>query len=152
MSRLITAKNVFLHVKAQNVDEVLAFLSQKAKELGYASDDQEVLRSFKEREALDSTGMADGFALPHAKTDAISEEAVLVAKLDNDVDWKTRDKVPIRVAIAILTPGKFIGTKHLVVLSKIASMLMGKSTRDQIINSGDPDEIAKIISDVIDEN
>ena len=66
MSSYINSAHVFLDVPAATVDEVFAFLSDKAIELGISDDRDAVLEAFKAREALGSTGMTGGFAIPHA--------------------------------------------------------------------------------------
>lgn len=149
MSDMIASTNVFLNVEAKSVDDVLEFLSGKAVELGYADDKAAVLASFKHREELGSTGMADGFAIPHAKDDAIKHPGILVAKLAGDVAWKSTDDVPVTTAIGLLMPGAEAGTTHLLVLAKVSSMLMHEDARKKIAESDDPAAIAAVIADAV---
>lgn len=146
MSDMIAPANVFLNVEASSVDDVLKFLANKAVELGYADDAEAVLAAFKHREELGSTGMADGFAIPHAKDDAIKHPGILVAKLANDVAWKSTDDVPVTTAIGLLMPGAEAGTTHLIVLAKVSSMLMHEDLRAKLSGSDDPQAIADTIA------
>ncbi len=149
MSEMITPANVFLNVEASSVDDVLKFLAGKAVELGYADDADAVLASFKHREELGSTGMADGFAIPHAKDDAIKKPGILVAKLAGDVSWKSTDDVPVTTAIGLVMPGAEAGTTHLVVLAKVSSMLMHEDARARISESDDPAAIAATVAEYV---
>ena len=61
------------------------------------------MNAFLAREAEGTTGMMEGFAIPHAKSDAITEAAVIVVKDESGVTgWDTMDGAPVNVAIALL--------------------------------------------------
>ena len=147
MSETVTASHVFLGNTATSVDEVLLFLSEKAVELGITDDVESTLEAFKNREAEGTTGMMEGFAIPHAKSDAITEAAVIVVKDDSGVTgWDTMDGAPVNVAIALLIPGAQAGTTHLKILSKVAEALMDEGFRATVKGSTDAAEIAKTIN------
>ena len=147
MSETVTASHVFLGNTASSVDEVLQFLSEKAVELGVTDDAEATLEAFKNREAEGTTGMMEGFAIPHAKSDAITEAAVIVVKDESGVTgWDTMDGAPVNVAIALLIPGAQAGTTHLKILSKVAEALMDEDFRATVKGSTDAAEIAKTIN------
>mgnify|MGYP003180814092 FL=1 len=147
MSETVTASHVFLGNTASSVDEVLQFLSEKAVEIGVTDDAEATLEAFKNREAEGTTGMMEGFAIPHAKSDAITEAAVIVVKDESGVTgWDTMDGAPVNVAIALLIPGAQAGTTHLKILSKVAEALMDEDFRATVKGSTDAAEIAKTIN------
>ena len=146
MSEFVKADYVFIDAAATTKDEALEFLSDKALELGITDDREATLAAFKEREAEGTTGMMGGFAIPHAKSDAIKDAAVFVAKFDNDVAWDSMDGKPIKVAIALLVPGGEAGTTHLQLLSKVAVMLMDEGFRSETLAATGADEIAARIN------
>lgn len=150
MADLLSKESVFFDNPSATVDEVLEFLSQKAVELGLAGDKTQLLEAFKARESQGSTGMVGGFALPHAKSAAVSHDAVMVVKFAHELDWKSMDNKPIKAAIAILTPADSAGA-HLAVLAKIAAMLMQPAFCETILTSQDADEIVRAINDRINE-
>ncbi|MBP3884449.1 MAG: PTS sugar transporter subunit IIA [Olsenella sp.] len=146
MSEFLEASHVFLDNPAANVDEALDFISEKAVELGIADDKQATLDAFKAREAEGTTGMMEGFAIPHAKGDAIKKVAVMVVKFSGDVEWETMDKKPVKVAIALLVPGGEVPATHLQLLSKVAVMLMDESFRSETVADADASSIAERIN------
>ncbi len=146
MSDLVTASQVFVDCRAKSVDDVLAFFSQKACELGYVEDMSTVFSAFKAREAEGTTGMTGGFAIPHAKTSAVKEAVVLVAKLAEDVEWPSMDDVPVKFAIALLIPAEQAGTTHLRLLSKVAVMLMDANKREELLGEDDPAKLAVMVN------
>lgn len=147
MSEFIEASHVFLDSPAQDVGQALDFLSPKAVELGIASDKQEVKKAFEERESEGTTGMLDGFAIPHAKCDAIHKASVIIVKFANDMAWESLDGKPIKVAISLLVPSAEAGTTHIQLLSKVAVMLMDENFRKQVLASSDKQAIASLINE-----
>lgn len=143
----VKVENVFVAEDFASRDEALSFVSNQAVKAGIAGDADAVMNAFLAREAEGTTGMMEGFAIPHAKSDAITEAAVIVVKDDSGVTgWDTMDGAPVNVAIALLIPGAQAGTTHLKILSKVAEALMDEDFRATVKGSTDAAEIAKTIN------
>ena len=143
----VKVENVFVAENFASRDEALSFVSNQAVKAGLADDADAVMNAFLAREAEGTTGMMEGFAIPHAKSDAITEAAVIVVKDDSGVTgWDTMDGAPVNVAIALLIPGAQAGTTHLKILSKVAEALMDEDFRATVKGSTDAAEIAKTIN------
>lgn len=143
----VKVENVFVAENFASRDEALSFVSNQAVKAGVADDADAVMNAFLAREAEGSTGMMEGFAIPHAKSDAITDAAVIVVKDDSGVTgWDTMDGVSVNVAIALLIPGAQAGTTHLKILSKVAEALMDEGFRATVKGSTDAAEIAKTIN------
>lgn len=143
----VKVENVFVAENFASRDEALSFVSNQAVKAGIASDADAVMNAFLAREAEGTTGMMEGFAIPHAKSDAITEAAVIVVKDESGVTgWDTMDGAPVNVAIALLIPGAQAGTTHLKILSKVAEALMDEDFRATVKGSTDAAEIAKTIN------
>ncbi|MGO5289725.1 fructose-specific PTS transporter subunit EIIC [Collinsella sp. LCP21S3_C7] len=146
-SDFVKVENVFVAEDFASRDEALSFVSNQAVKAGIADDADAVMNAFLAREAEGTTGMMEGFAIPHAKSDAITEAAVIVVKDDSGVTgWDTMDGAPVNVAIALLIPGAQAGTAHLKILSKVAEALMDEGFRATVKGSTDAAEIAKTIN------
>ena len=146
-SDFVKVENVFVAEDFASRDEALSFVSNQAVKAGIASDADAVMNAFLAREAEGTTGMMEGFAIPHAKSDAITEAAVIVVKDESGVTgWDTMDGAPVNVAIALLIPGAQAGTTHLKILSKVAEALMDEDFRATVKGSTDAAEIAKTIN------
>ena len=143
----VKVENVFVAEDFASRDEALSFVSNQAVKAGLAGDADAVMNAFLAREAEGTTGMMEGFAIPHAKSDAITEAAVIVVKDESGVTgWDTMDGAPVNVAIALLIPGAQAGTTHLKILSKVAEALMDEDFRATVKGSTDAAEIAKTIN------
>ena len=65
---MIHQNAIFFNRELNSQDEVFHFLSKKSIELGIATNEESVYKGFIEREQQGTTGMMDGFAIPHTKS------------------------------------------------------------------------------------
>ena len=63
----IQEQNIFLNQIGQTQNDIFEFLAKKTVDLTIADNQKEVLEKLIERENEGTTGMMDGFAIPHAK-------------------------------------------------------------------------------------
>lgn len=117
-------------------------------EAGIANDSDALLAAFLKRESEGTTGMVDGYAIPHAKTDAVVRPAVVVLKAaDGVAAWDTMDGAPVTCAIALLVPESQAGTAHLQILSKVATALTDDVFRAACKAEDDPAKVAGLINE-----
>ena len=83
-----------------------AILTEIARKAGAAfSLDEGLIRSaLEKREALGSTGIGDGIAIPHARLDEIVRPLGLLARLRNPVDFDAVDERPVDLVVLLLLP------------------------------------------------
>lgn len=151
MSNFVTAESVFVGQDIASRDEMLRFIADQAAKLGIATDANTVYQAFVAREEMGETGMTDGFAVPHAKSEAISRAAALVVKNTCPIEWPSFDDKPIVVAIALMVPEGEEGTAHIRLLSKTAVLLMKDDFKRLIHGTDDAAEIAAAINAGLDE-
>lgn len=144
----VKASNVFCDQKVDDRDAALKFISDNAVAAGIADDADALLAAFLKREAEGTTGMVDGFAIPHAKTDAVKQASVMVLKAPEGVPgWDTMDEAPVTCAIALLVPEAEAGTSHLQILSKVAMALTDDDFRAACKDATDPAAVASLINE-----
>lgn len=147
MNDFVKPSQVLLDLTCTTKDEVLQLLSEKAAELGITDDAAAVKAAFDAREEEGSTGMMDGFAVPHAKTDAIKEAAVIVVRFAAPIaDWESIDNSEITCGIALLVPDAEAGSTHITLLAQIARALMDEGFRDTIRSASEPSEVSELIN------
>ena len=93
------------------------------------------------REAMYSTGLGYGFAVPHCKTDAVSGPALAVLKLRQPVEWGSMDGRPVEVLMLLAVPLSETagggGTGHMKVFAKLARKLMHEEFRAKMMDAVD---------------
>ena len=151
MSDFVKKENVFVGQSAPDRLSVLRFIAERAADLGVTDDADAVYKAFLEREDMGETGMTDGFAVPHAKSDAIREAAVIVFKNDHPVEWPSFDEKPVDIAISLLVPEGEAGTTHIRLLSKTAVLLMRDEFKGLVRGTDDRQAIADAINAGIEE-
>ena len=143
----VKEENIFLGQDFASRDDALSFISNEAVKRGIADDADALMQAFLTRESEGTTGMMDGFAIPHAKCDAVKTPSVIVVKDDSGVaDWDTMDQAPVNVAIALLIPESQAGTTHLKLLSKVAEALMDEGFRATVKSATEPSQVLDAIS------
>lgn len=144
----VKASNVFCDQKVDDRDAALKFISDNAVAAGIADDADALLVAFLKREEEGTTGMVDGFAIPHAKTDAVKQASVMVLKAPEGVPgWDTMDEAPVTCAIALLVPEAEAGTSHLQILSKVAMALTDDDFRAACKDATDSAAVASLINE-----
>ena len=143
----VKEENIFLGQDFASRDDVLSFISNEAVKRGIADDADALMQAFLTRESEGTTGMMDGFAIPHAKCDAVKTPSVIVVKDDSGVaDWDTMDQAPVNVAIALLIPESQAGTTHLKLLSKVAEALMDEGFRASVKDATEASQVLDAIN------
>ena len=80
-----------LHAHAENKEEVLTLLANRLKEAGYIDDVEGFKKDIYLRESEGTTGIGNYIAIPHGKSDSVSQVGIAIAKLDHEIEWETLD-------------------------------------------------------------
>jgi len=86
---------------------------------------------FLEREQLSSTGIGNGFALPHARTAGIDQAYGCLLKLSAPISFDAIDNIPIDLVFALVVPEEATD-EHLKILASIAQMFSDEATCNAI--------------------
>ena len=143
---LINEQLIMLDLPATTKEEAIELLSQRAKEVGRVSDATGYKEAVIAREEQYSTGVGFGVAIPHGKTDAVSEPFLMFATVDA-LDWASLDGTTVDLIFAIGVPEQDSSTLHLKILSKLSRQLMKEDFRDNLRKMKDPADIIQLLKD-----
>lgn len=146
-----TANDVFLDVDEQSVASFLEFAAKAAKDAGFTDDVSELKRSFLEREKEFSTGLEDGFAIPHAKTAAVLRPGFLYFRLTQPIDWQTYDEQPVSDIFTLMVPPENAGDEHLKMLANLSTALLEDDFKVKLRELTSKKAIADFINQKIGE-
>lgn len=96
------------------------------------------------REQEGSTGIGEGIAIPHAKTEAVNEPGLASMIVRDGVDYESLDDEPAHLFFLIAAPAGGANV-HLEVLSRLSRMLMDDDFRDNLMKAQTPEEYLAII-------
>lgn len=147
LSEILNKDNIALNVDVSSRDELLQYLADFSKKLGYSTDSDAVYKKYLAREAQSSTGMEKGIAIPHAQDKTINGSAMLIAKLVKPIDWKTFDNKPVDIVISFLIPDADDGSSHLEYLSSTSKLLMHSEFVDALRKAQTKDEILNLFKE-----
>jgi nitrogen PTS system EIIA component len=115
---LIGPNQVILGLRPGDKGQLLQELANRAA-AATALDAQTIFSALQARENLGSTGLGKGFALPHARLQALSGPYVLFVRLVRPIDFAAIDERPVDIVILLLTQANG-GNEHLATLAAIS--------------------------------
>lgn len=152
MQQYIKEENIFLNQDLTTQEDVLRFLADQAVNAGIATDADAIYQKFSEREKESTTGMMDGFAIPHAKEKSIKEAEVMIVYPNFGIEWDSMDGSLSKYIIALFVPDTEAGSTHLNLLSTLARLLMKAQVTDKLKNATSAAEIAEVLNSNIAES
>ena len=143
---VLTPDTVDLHLKGTTKEEIIDELLDVLVKAGKVTDKVAARECVLDRERKMSTGMKHGIAIPHGKTDAVSDLVACIGISDNPVDFDSLDQEPCRIYIMTLSPVNKTGP-HLQFLAEVSLLFKSADKRAQILNTQDKSEIIKILTE-----
>src|SRR5512140_1836203 len=128
---LLQGDLVLEEIRATDKRGVIREFAALLKRAGKVADEEELVRVLVEREALGSTGIGDGVAIPHGKLDAIREMTVAFGRSSEGVDFQSMDRKPAHLFFLLVTPADRSG-EHLKTLARISRILKNPVLRDNL--------------------
>ncbi|CUS78116.1 PTS system IIA component, Fru family [Candidatus Kryptonium thompsonii] len=96
-----------------------------------------------EREKIMTTGVGKGFAVPHGKTDAVTDIVAAFAITKKPIDYDSLDGEPVRLIFLLVGRDNMVGP-HIKLLSRISKLMNDNNFRDKLINAKDPKEVVEL--------
>ncbi len=121
ISDIIDARAVLPQLSATNKKQTLQSIAQHFAML-VAIDQRIIFETLLTREKLGSTGLGQGFAIPHGRISGLKQVTGLFAKLAQPIDYDAVDGKPVDLVFALLSPDH-AGADHLTALAKISRVM-----------------------------
>lgn len=144
ISQLLKAKAIMMDIDAREkiaaIKEMVDYLV--AKKL--VNDGETFLNALAKRENLESTGIGDGIAIPHARTGAVKGVLLAFARSQEGVDFSAIDGKPSHLIFLIAAP-EDKKSEYIMALAKISRLLRRQQVRDKLKHAKNAQEILDII-------
>ena len=127
---LLQPQLINLELKATSKAEAIGELASLMANAGFLDDAQAYIGAVMEREAVGSTGVGMGVAIPHGKSKAVLEACVAFGKSESGVDFNGPDG-PAHLIFLIAVPEN-ADNHHLKILAKLSRMLIHEEVRTQL--------------------
>jgi len=127
--------------KSSVLEEMVAHLAEHR----IARQAQAVLEVLRQREALGSTGLGKGIAVPHARSTMVTERAVLLARSTKGVEFDSIDGNPVHLCFLIVAPPVDRDPIYLQMLAEIVKAVRLAPVRKKILEAADFASIRSLI-------
>jgi fructose-specific phosphotransferase system IIA component len=125
--------------KHQAIAELVAMLDGR----GLIDDYDAVLNAVEDRELIRSTGIGQGFAIPHGKTAAVDRLVMAVGKTKRPIDFDSIDGRPVSVIVLLVSPQDQTGP-HILALAQVSRMMLENDLRGKIWDSQSPKALFEV--------
>ena len=136
--------SISVDLTAGSKQEMLAELCGLMEKSGKLPDAKVMVQILLEREALGSTGIGQGVAIPHGKSASVKVQSAALGISKRGVDFDALDGEPVHIVFLLVAPPDGAGN-HLKALAKVSRLLKDKFFRQALKDAKSPDEILKII-------
>ena len=145
ITELLDVKSIALNVNVSSKDETIDKLIDLMYESGKISDKSEYKKGILAREALSTTGIGDGIAIPHAQVATVKKAGLAAMTIQNGVDYNSLDGKPVYLCFMIAAPQDG-GSIHLQALAKLSTLLMNEEFRNELMNAKSAEQFIEIIN------
>lgn len=140
---LLNKESIMLNAAPKNKAEAIDLLVDLQVKGGKIADKQAYKQGILAREAMSSTAVGEGIAIPHAKSTAVTAPSLAAITVPDGVDYEALDEEPSNVLFMIAAPND--GDVHLDVLSKLMTLLMDENFKQNLLAAKGTDEFLKVI-------
>jgi PTS system nitrogen regulatory IIA component len=145
LTELLKPDRVLVPLSARDKSGVIAELTRHLIDQSGGSYD-EVLEAVQEREAVLSTGIGFGVAIPHARSSAVSQLTLVCGVSPEPVPFDSIDGEPVRLFFLIVGPESSAG-QHVKILSRIARLVRRENLRERLCEARSSDEFYEALLD-----
>jgi len=132
------------NLKSNNNMDAIRELVALLKNARAITDDNEIVKAVLEREELGSTGIGDGIAVPHSKSETINKVIAAFGRSEKGIDFMSElDNTPVRLVFLLIAP-KDAPSANLSALARISRMLKNKEFREKLLKAKGKSEMLEI--------
>ena len=142
---LIDKKSVKLNLSSKDKQSVVNELVELVNNSGNLNDKNEYKEAILAREELSTTAIGEGVAIPHAKNKSVNKACLAAGISKEGIDYEAFDDSLSHLFFMIAAPDGANDT-HLEVLSRLSTILMDESFRNDLINASSEDEFLNLIN------
>jgi fructose-specific phosphotransferase system IIA component len=146
LTDLLTVDRIKIPLEATTKDDLLRELVDVLSNAKRGDDQEEILRAVREREAVLSTGIGHGVAIPHGKSAAVSELRMAAGRVAAPVEFDALDGQPVELLFLLVGPETAAGP-HIKALSRISRIVRKDDVRDRLIAARDANEFLRALQE-----
>lgn len=145
ITKVLDKKLINVDLKSNTKEGVIAELSQMLAKESYLIDEKQFIADVMQREEEGLTGLGEGIAIPHGKSEGVQTTTIAIGKFSNGLEWGSLDDQPVHVIILFAVKNTDATTMHIKLLQKVAIMLADNNFLTSLREANTADEIYELI-------
>ncbi|MEW9053134.1 MAG: fructose-specific PTS transporter subunit EIIC [Neobacillus sp.] len=145
ITELLTKETINLSLKSNQKSDVIEELVTVLDSAGKLTNRSEFKKAILKREEQSTTGIGEGIAIPHAKTKAVKQPAIVFGRSTAGVNYDSLDGQPAHLFFMIAATEGANNT-HLEALARLSTILMKEEVRKQLLTAESKDDVIHIIN------
>jgi nitrogen PTS system EIIA component len=144
IDEILKKESVIADLVGKNKLDVIKEMTACLKQNNIINDDQALFATLMEREKLGSTGIGENVAIPHGKSDELTQIITVFARSLGGVDFESLDQKPVHFVCMVIAPAHSTG-QHLKALARISRLFKNQTLREGILKAEDSNAIYSIL-------
>ena len=144
IDEILKKESVIADIAGKNKLDVIKEMTECLKQNNTIKNDQALYATLMEREKLGSTGIGENVAIPHGKSDELTEIITVFARSLSGVDFESLDQKPVHFVCMVIAPAHSTG-QHLKALARISRLFKNQTLREGILKAEDSNAIYSIL-------
>ena len=145
ISDLLIKDRINLDVQSTNKTGIIRELAKLHEKTGVLNDYEGYVKALMTREEQSSTGIGEGIAIPHAKTEFVKEPALAMGRKKEGIEYDSLDGEPATLFFMIAAPDGANNT-HIETLARLSQLLLDDDFKAALENAATADEVLDIIN------
>ena len=147
---LLSEKTIALNVQAASKEDVIKQAVKLISASGAIKDVAVYEKGVFKREEESTTGIGEGIAIPHCKSDVVAKPALAAMVIPEGVDYASLDGEKVQLLFLIAAPNSEDNV-HLEVLARLSEMLMNEDFKNNLIAAKSKKAFLKVIDEAEQE-
>jgi nitrogen PTS system EIIA component len=141
---ILKKDSIIANLVGTNKEEVLREITDFLQDLGVITNKETLFNTLMEREKLGSTGIGENVAIPHGKSEELSQIVTVFGRSLGGVNFESLDQKPVHFVCMVIAPSNSTG-QHLKALARISRLLKNQDLRQGILKLEDANEIYALL-------
>lgn len=146
VSELLKPEFIISDLKSDSKEDLIKELIDLFKNDPRVEDLDKVKSAVLDREKIMSTGVGKGFAIPHGKTNAVTEIIAAFGRIKDGIDYNSLDGQPVNLVFLLVGKDNLIST-HIKLLSRISRLMNKDDFRKRLLEAESSEEIIKLFTE-----
>lgn len=140
ISDILEEKLVVTNLAGSTKDDIINSMVDLVGQSSKVLDKEKVRTAIFEREKIMSTGVGNGFAIPHGKTEGVSDVVAAFGVTAQPIDYQSLDEKPVRLVFLLVGRDNMVGP-HIKLLSRISRLMNKEEFRNKLLEVKTPQEV-----------